>query len=128
MAVRLIAYAACLLATPLGAAETLPDPTRPPPGIDTVLAAPVGSGPALQAIRIEGRQRSAVIGGETVRVGSRLGEQRVTRIDHDQVVLVGPAGTQTLKLFPQVEIKRRDPRVQAPRHVAEPKAARKDLP
>ncbi len=85
-------------------AENLPDPTRPPTSLDgsaTVIAQP--SGPALQAIRTSNGRRSATISGQEVNPGSKVGDAIVMRIDEDRVVLRGPGGIETLKLFPAVE-------------------------
>jgi hypothetical protein len=85
-------------------AENLPDPTRPPISLDssaTVIVQPIG--PALQAIRTSNGRRSATISGHEVTSGSKVGEAVVMRIDEDRVVLRGPGGIETLKLFPDVE-------------------------
>lgn len=85
-------------------AESLPDPTRPPANLDggaTATAQP--SGPALQVIRTINGKRSAMISGQEVKSGSQVGDARVIRIDEDRVLLRGPGGIQTLKLFPEVE-------------------------
>jgi MSHA biogenesis protein MshK len=85
-------------------AENLPDPTRPPANLDggaTLTAQP--SGPALQVIRTINGRRSAMISGQEVKSGSKLGDAVVMRIDEDRVLLRGPDGIQTLKLFPEVE-------------------------
>jgi len=85
-------------------AESLPDPTRPPANLDggaTATAQP--SGPALQVIRTINGKRSAMISGQEVKSGSRVGDAVVMRIDEDRVLLRGPGGIQTLKLFPEVE-------------------------
>ena len=102
MALRLIFM---LMSMSLAAhAENLPDPTRPPANLDggiTLTAQP--SGPALQVIRTINGRRSAMISGQEVKSGSKLGDAVVMRIDEDRVLLRGPDGIQTLKLFPEVE-------------------------
>lgn len=91
-----------LCCAPAAAQQALSDPTRPP----TVLQAPesgvVASGPTLQAIRTVAGVRTAVISGQTVKTGSHFADQRVLRIDDDQVVLSSATGPQILKLFPGV--------------------------
>ena len=85
-------------------AESLPDPTRPPANLDggaTATAQP--SGPVLQVIRTINGRRSAMISGQEVKSGSQVGDAVVMRIDEDSVLLRGPGGIQTLKLFPEVE-------------------------
>ena len=102
MAFRLIGLLLCVS----GAAHAagLPDPTRPPAGFDAGSAAAAQpSGPRLQVVRTIGAQRSAVISGQAVKLGSKVGDAVVTRIDEDRVQLRGPEGMQTLKLFPDVD-------------------------
>ena len=84
-------------------AESLPDPTRPPPGVDAAATIVVTSGPMLQVIRTLDGQRLAIISGQALKVGGKVGDAIVTRIDEDRVMLRGPEGVQTLKLFPDVE-------------------------
>ncbi|OFZ68018.1 MAG: hypothetical protein A2Z01_02430 [Betaproteobacteria bacterium RBG_16_58_11] len=84
-------------------AESLPDPTRPPAGMDAMIPVAAPSGPALQLIRTLDGKRMAIISGQAVKVGGKVNDAIVTRIDEDRVVLRGPEGVQTLKLFPDVE-------------------------
>ena len=84
--------------------ESLPDPTRPPVSLESNtsgIAQPTG--PALQAIRTSNGRRSATISGQEVKIGSKVGDAVVMRIDEDRVILRGPGGIETLKLFPDVE-------------------------
>lgn len=86
-------------------AQPLADPMRPP------IAGPVESAtkpaePAVQMIMIAPERRYAVIDGQTVTQGGRVGDARVVRIAETEVTLRGPAGeTKVLKLLPQVEKK-----------------------
>lgn len=104
MALRLIIlYFAAICAAQ---ADALPDPTRPAVGWNATASAsatPIPSGPQLQAIRIQGQQRSALINGENVTIGSKIEGATLTRIDEDRVWLRGPQGVHQLKLFPEVE-------------------------
>lgn len=84
-------------------ASSLPDPTRPPAGMDATIPVVAPSGPVLQLIRTIDGKRMAIISGQAVKVGAKVGEAIVTRIDEDRVVLRGAEGVQTLKLFPEVE-------------------------
>ena len=83
--------------------ETLPDPTRPPSGVETAVTAVAPSGPLLQMIRTLDGKRIAVVSGQAVNVGSKMNNLVVTRIDEDRVVLRGPEGVLILKLFPDIE-------------------------
>jgi hypothetical protein len=85
-------------------AESLPDPTRPATGWNAATPTEaLPSGPQLQAIRTQNGIRSALVSGQTVRIGSQVEGALVTRIDEDRVWLRGPNGVQQLKLFPEVE-------------------------
>lgn len=84
-------------------AESLPDPTRPPGGMDAAVPTVAPSGLALQVIRTLDGKRMAIISGQAVKVGGKVGDAVVMRIDEDRVVLRGAEGVQTLKLFPDVE-------------------------
>lgn len=98
-------FAAMLALAPfLAAAESLPDPTRPAIGADAgAPAMEVPVGPRLQMIKISPTRRSAIIDGQEVTVGSRVGDLRVTKILEGEVVLRGKTETETLKLFTDVD-------------------------
>jgi MSHA biogenesis protein MshK len=91
-----------LLASPLAAAASLPDPTALP-----VMPAATGGAvkPAipLTAIKRSGNRRVAVIGGREVAVGGRYQDARVVKISESEVVLRRAGETTVLKLYPQVE-------------------------
>lgn len=102
--------ALCLLpACHTAAAQAaLPDPTRPPPGLQAAAAAsaPVAEALVLQSVlQGPGRTPAAVISGQLVPLGSRLAgassEWRLTRISDSAVQLTGPQGSTTLKLMPE---------------------------
>ena len=103
--------AACLLAQmmPVLAAAQLVDPTRPPQHI-SVPEAEAGQTPApsvgLQSVilRKEGRP-AALINGQIVELGARVGEMRLVKVEEDAVVLLGPEGRETLRLTPTAEKK-----------------------
>ena len=102
----LLIFIGCLL-PPSGAlaGEALHDPTRPP----TVLYAPdgaagtVNNGPVLQSVLISEGRRSAIISGQNVKVGDKIGNARIIRINETEVVLKTGKSLQTLRLFPDVE-------------------------
>ena len=84
--------------------EILHDPTRPP----AMLFAPheremIDVGPVLQSVSFASGRRTALISGQNVQTGSKVGEARVIRINETEVVLKTGNSLQTLKLFPDVE-------------------------
>lgn len=107
-AARVAVFAAGLLWLAGAQAQVLVDPTRPPP--EAMLAAPgtkpvpgAGAASRLQSILISGRdggRRVAVVDGETVREGDRIGGAVVLRIRETEVVLRRGRETEVLKLFP----------------------------
>lgn len=97
---------ALFAAMTVAGAQTLADPTRPPAGIDNPSPETGAEKPAagLQTIiRRKGEKPAAVINGEYVALGGRVGAARVVRIGEDSVTLKGPAGTEVLKLVPGIE-------------------------
>lgn len=107
--IGLMALTACVfgncLSAPAVAQDNLRDPTRPPASLDTPNPGmPIASSsPVLQSVLISQGRKVAVISGETVQVGDRLGDARVTKIREGEVVLVRDGQSQTLKLFPGIE-------------------------
>jgi MSHA biogenesis protein MshK len=83
------------------------DPTRPPAAV--LSATPGGDvqsgGPLLQSVMITPTERSAIIGGERVKQGGKYGDARVVKITETEVVLRSSTGTETLRLYPGVEMK-----------------------
>lgn len=107
--VRTLCGLAIALFSVAAAAEDLPDPTRPP----AALTAPAAGGgqksseapPAgLQSIIISKTRRAAIIDGETVELGKKHGDARLTEVNEGSVVLQGAQGRQVLTLFPNVNI------------------------
>ena len=94
------------IGSPAAIAQILTDPTRPPAGLqsseaaDDALAAPV-----LQSVMISSTARSAIIGGKAVKLGGTYGDARVVKITENEVVLRSSGGTETLKMYPGVEMK-----------------------
>ena len=90
-------------------AESLPDPTRPPPGIDgSSTAAAVSAYPkirGLQSVIISPAHCAAIIDGKTVNMGAMHGKERLIEVTERGVVLQGEGGRRTLTLFPAVGIK-----------------------
>ena len=81
----------------------LPDPTRPPAAmLPAATGAPAVAEDALrlQSVIISEERRGAIIGGEYVALGGRVGDARLTRVEPSGVVLRGPGGEVALPLFP----------------------------
>ncbi|MBU0622813.1 MAG: hypothetical protein KJ795_13330 [Gammaproteobacteria bacterium] len=102
-----VASALVLLSALAQAAEPLPDPTRPA----AEFLAPTDSGAAAkEAATIEGLRtiiiapdrRSAVINGEQVKLGGRIGSERLMAVCEDSVVLQGAEGRREVPLYPGV--------------------------
>jgi hypothetical protein len=106
---KLFAMAAGLLCgTTVLAQGALPDPTRPPAGLQTEGGA--SSAPAaaealvLQSVLLNaGRKPAAVISGQIVQLGDLVGELRLASITEHAVQLRGSQGTTTLTLNPDVQ-------------------------
>jgi MSHA biogenesis protein MshK len=103
-----IVLAAAALAVAPAAAETLPDPTRPPAGLQDPASAPAagpapGAGPVLQSVMISPNRLAAMIDGTLVELGESFGDARLVRVTETGVTLRGASGTQELTLFPAVE-------------------------
>ena len=102
--------AACLLATaPVQVqGQPIPDPTRPPAALIAPAAGAnalpsIPDAPQLQSILVSTRQggrRVAVINGETLRVGGKLGDAVLISIRDTSVVLRRGKQLQTLTLYP----------------------------
>lgn len=120
--VRLLLPAA-LFACSAAALAQLVDPTRPP-GAQAGGAAEAGAGgPVLQSVLISPQGRSAIIGGETVRLNGNYGDARVVRITESEVVLRRASGTETLRMYPDVAIKPAAGAVPAAKPAVRPGAA-----
>ena len=104
---KIIAALLALSVSSAACAESLPDPTRPPPELATSSSTPDGAavptGPVLQSVQISPASRSAIISGQRVVQGSTYGDARVVKISESEVVLKSGSDYQTLKLFPGVE-------------------------
>jgi hypothetical protein len=96
--------------TPLAAwGDALPDPTRPPAGIDgSALGYSQGAYPpvrGLQTVIISPAHCAAIIDGKTVKLGARHGNERLVEVSERGVVMQGESGRRKLILFPAVAMK-----------------------
>ena len=93
------------LAWPGAQAQALDDPTRPPAALwAPASAAPVvAARPQLQSVLIStqpGGRRLAVIDGQVVKIGSKVGDAVVTDIRDTAVLLRRGKSVETFKLYP----------------------------
>lgn len=103
MAQRLMAILA--LAASSALAQGMSDPMRPP---SATVEMPQGEAPApsrLQSVLISPGRKLAVIDGQTVALGGRVGDATLVAISPTQVTLQVGAAYQTLKLHPGIEKK-----------------------
>jgi MSHA biogenesis protein MshK len=100
-----------LISLPAAMAQVLNDPTRPPAGIYSTdgAAGAVSGGPVLQSVMITPSERSAIIGGERIKLGGKYGEARVIKITENEVILRSANGTETLRMYPDVTMKQVEP-------------------
>lgn len=101
MAQRLMA-ALGLAAACSAAAQPLADPTRPP-SFSSSQARSEAPAARLQSVLISPARKLAVIDGQTVMLGGRVGNATVVAIAPTEVVLRSGAAYQTLKLYPGIE-------------------------
>jgi MSHA biogenesis protein MshK len=105
--VALLALLGAGSASGAGAQDSgLPDPTRPPAALQPAAAsapsAAAAEAPLLQSVIISDGRRGAIISGQYVALGGRVGEARLTKVEPSGVVLRGAGGELTLPLFPDV--------------------------
>ncbi|RZT10788.1 MSHA biogenesis protein MshK [Duganella sp. CF402] len=86
-------------------AQTLADPTQPPPEsrlLPQSEAPAVPRGPQLQSVLIGSRGREvAVIDGQTIRKGEKFNGAVLVEVRKNQVVLQNGRNRQVLTLFPE---------------------------
>jgi MSHA biogenesis protein MshK len=86
-------------------AQTLADPTQPPPEsrlLPQSDAPAVPKGPQLQSVLIGSRGREvAVIDGQTIRKGEKFNGAVLVEVRKNQVVLQNGRNKQVLTLFPE---------------------------
>jgi MSHA biogenesis protein MshK len=83
-------------------AASFADPTRPPTFTPGAGPAPTGR-PRLESVLIAPDRRIAVISGQRVQLGDRIGGAEVVSITESAVVLRGDQSSETLLLFPQLK-------------------------
>lgn len=110
-----------VFAADVGSASSVPDPTRPPAeflqldqanggaggGAGPVSNQNLYSSSGLQAVVLHGQggKPVAIINGETVRLGAKVGEAKLVSVTESSAVLQGPNGREVLRMTPQIEKK-----------------------
>ncbi len=84
-------------------AQAMNDPTRPPAGYADAEAGVAGGGPVLQSVFISPTLRAAIISGEMVKLGGKLGSAKLVKVSESEVVLKDGEVSQVLKLYPGVD-------------------------
>ncbi|WP_319243164.1 hypothetical protein [uncultured Propionivibrio sp.] len=107
-----IALGLVLVGSSALAQRTASDPMRPPVGVMVDPAAADGKevaiAPVLQSVVMPVKGKPiAIIGGQQVRLGEKIGENRLVRLNEREAVLEGPGGAERLSLTPLVD-KRND--------------------
>ncbi|WP_292934458.1 hypothetical protein [Noviherbaspirillum sp.] len=88
----------------IAVAQVLSDPTRPPAAASSELASgQAATGPILQSILISPHRAEAIINGQTVKVGDKVGDAKVVKITESEVLLSSGKDLKALKLFPNIE-------------------------
>jgi hypothetical protein len=102
-ALRVALAAALGLCTLMQPASALDDPTRPPAGVRTAVS-PRGpsEGLVLQSVIISPSSRSAIISGEHVLLGGKIGAARLVNVSEGAVVLLIGNSQRRLELYPGV--------------------------
>jgi len=86
-------------AAPCASAQALVDPTRPPNVVGGEQGVESEPRTELQSVLISRARRVAIINGETVMLGGKVGEARVTKISETEVELTYPDRKEVLKLL-----------------------------
>ena len=101
LAQTLTAAAALMLAAG-SSAQALTDPTRPPFEILTAAPASAGAAPStpLTSILLSSARKGAIISGEYVALGGRIGKATLIKITPTEVTLKSDLGLEVLQLYP----------------------------
>ena len=98
-----------LMAAGTAAPRVIADPMRPPVGlsVDSSDSAEDGGAPQAPVLQSVIMPRTgkpiAIIGGQQVRLGEKVGESRLVRLNERGAVLEGPGGVEYLLLTPLVD-------------------------
>ena len=105
---RLLGCWLLLNAVPLLAiAQELADPTRPPEQLSARPGPAKAETNELQSVIIAPTRRAAIIHGQTVELGGKVGDFRLIEVNESGVVLQGAKGLEVLSLFPNIKVSRK---------------------
>lgn len=105
-AVIIVCGLAMLAVMTVAQAQTLNDPTRPPASIEKPAtdASEVKTAAGLQTVILRSDAKpAAIINGEYVVLGGRVGDARLVKVSEDSVTLKSASGSETLRLIPGIE-------------------------
>lgn len=112
---------------PANLGASLPDPTRPPaslaqdaPKDAQATAEKIGANGLQTVILRKGKKPVAVINGESVELGGKLGDARLVKLSENEAVLQSENGKEVFHLTPGVERKNVVPPVAKTRAKAKP--------
>jgi hypothetical protein len=89
----------------LASSQALPDPTRPPLGLDTsglTAAVPTTPPKGLQSVILSDAYCAAIFDGSTIKLGEKYGTEMLLEITELGVFLQGIRGRRFVPLFPGV--------------------------
>jgi len=99
---RALAIGVLLVTATAARAAPFADPMRPPSAAGIDAPGPTSAdGPRLESVLIAPDRRIAVINGQQVSVGGKVGSGEVVRITESEVVIRGAGGDAILKLVPE---------------------------
>ena len=102
----LVIFLAGFVGSSLAVAQ-VPDPTRPPAAVfdqEVGATAAVAAKSGVQTVILRpGGKSAAVINGQYVEEGDKLGDKRVLKISESEVVLIGESGREVIEMTPAIE-------------------------
>jgi MSHA biogenesis protein MshK len=95
----------CLAVTGTSGAQELRDPTRPP-SFSPESSAETAAGSRLQSVILSTRRKLALIDGQPVHLGGRVGDAVLIALSETEAVLQRGAEVERLRLVPGIDKKR----------------------
>ena len=106
MAARMMLIVMVMMAAMPSMAATLPDPTALP-AVSSATGEGQRSVSLLTAIKVRGKQKTAIIDGQEFALGDRYQDARLVRISENEIELRRGREITVLKLYPQVDKRQR---------------------